>query len=117
MDNLLQTFGKDVFTWRPLHAGDMHNLDVQAFTICLLNFIYVYNVRRGVSAASEDPIVAHFLTDICELLEAAAWLRDKPAEDFIPQQDTSTRIASQLQLELVKDAWRRATDSTYAGST
>lgn len=100
-----------------MHAGYMHDLDIQAFAICLLNFIYVFNVRRGVRAASEDSTIACFLRDISELLIAANEPGQTGAKKILEQQDASTQTASQLQLEVVKDAWRRAADSARANET
>lgn len=117
LKELLPTFGKKLFTWRPMTTGDIHDLEVQAFVVSLLNFIYVFNVRCGVHAESEDTTIAPFVADIGRWLEEAAVTSGRPAEDMVADEDSSLQTVSRFQLEIVKDALERATRSVTSGST
>lgn len=90
---------------------DMLEQRTNAWLISLLNFVYLMNSRVNAYEPSEtaiDPLQARFLSSLGEKLAGVLLPDEQVLSIGRAENDDMGGTSSQLQLEILKDAWERA---------
>lgn len=114
IDNLLPDFGNHLFNHSISH-NDLVDERSHAWLVSLLNFVYMLNTRLAQAKISPQatPIVQQ---QFMELLRSELESASKVEARIDGEEGEADALRSLMQLEILRDAWQKAYESTKTSS-